>query len=702
MAIDLPPTLPPSTHFEVPGTGAPALAPEVGAKLRATIDPTSIPLAQRGEQMRAMGYSPEQIAAATQTKTSTVDKLRTKLSELLLDQAQNRPLSVKVANVNIGEHAGVALGLNLEWIANDHPRVANDPDRRAFNEKQDQPPVWMAAGGVIAPRVGASAQVGNVSLGFSADAELSYTLIKPYKAELNEAKRLATDASVDLPTTLAAMRKAPAGTELVIMGRGRLAASAGVGVGQTLASGRGFAVGASASASVGVSEEQLLMLRLKTKANGDVYAQLSAVDTERVSTTLSAFLGVDSRLGEFLPGGGGGLAGRAASAVDRKIENFAKLEAQMTWSATEVASDRGAFTFATPGRDAEDAFRALFRFDPSLATSDDAKFAGIKRARFETENQVKEVRIGAEAGPLQIISAGRRLDQGTGVLTRVDEAGNKTQIKFSSVDLDADYVGIISKFFIGAQKVSRSFVTFQEGEGPVQRYYHLRYEVKDDGKTSNGDLRSAVAIARMLGAIDPEAEVKLADPATKEMFKGKTTRILEVSISHDGIAKLAEASGEARRAAHAAAFALDRGLLIAPWMDKEMKDYNYWLGAIYHGPQTVQDMGRTNDASDFWRQTGVDLRVAHEGYWEGIHFDQLIEGMKGKTPDEQAALMKERAHQFRLNPFGTLGTAALIAGPEHVLVHEARIKSDKGELSLKSEGVAVDPRSAAERALENP
>lgn len=702
MALDLPPTLPPTTHYEVPGNAAPTLPAEVGAKLRATIDPASIPLAQRADQMRAMGYSPEQIAEATQTKSTSIDKLRGKLTEVLVDQAQNRPLSVKVANVKVGNYAGVALGVNLEWIANDHPRVANDPDRRAYNEKQGQAPVWMAAGGVIAPRVGGSAQFGHVSLGFSADAELSYTLIKPYKAVLSEAKRLATDASVDLPTTLASMRKAPAGTELVIIGRGRLGASAGVGVGHTLASGRGFEVGASASASATVSEEQLLMLRLKTKANGDVYAQLSAVETDQVSANLSAFLGVDSRLGELLPGGESGLTGRAARALDRKIENFAKLEAHMTWSATDVAKDRGAFTFSAPGRDAEEAFSALFRFDPSLATSEDAKFAGVKRARFETENKINEVRIGAEAGPLQIISAGRRLDKGSGVLTRIDEAGNKSQIKFHSVDLDADYVGIISKFFIGAQRVERSFVTFQEGDGPVQRYYHLRYEVKDDGKTSKGDLRSALAIARILGAVDPEAEVKLSDPATQEMFSGKTTRILEVSISHEGIAKLAEASGEARRAAHAAAFALDRGLPMAPWMNTEMKDYGYWLGAIHHGPQVAAEMGRTNDASDFWRLFKVDLRIAHEAYWEGINFDRLIEDMKGKTPDEQAQLMKDRAYQFRLNPFGTLGTAALLAGPDHVLVHEARIKSDKGELSLKSEGAAVDPRSAAERALENP
>jgi hypothetical protein len=696
VTLDAPPSLP-TVPYEIAGNATPPMPEATAKEVRAKIDPASLPDANRAATMRTLGYSPSEIAQV-EAKVDLGAKLKGAVTKLIERQAANRPLEIKTGEIAIGQHAGIAANLNLTWIPNDDPRIAQDPARAAYDKASGDRPLWIAAGGAVLPHAGISTTIGGVQLGFSADATLSYSILRPYRAELSEAKRLASNASVDLPLTLKKMQETEPGTELVIIGRGRMAGSAGVAAGQTLASGRAWSVGASVGASVDASEEKLLMLRVKRlHGENDVYAQVSVVDTEQWSVGVRGFLGVDANVGELL--GGGKLIDRAAEAIDRKIENLAKVEASIVYTATDVDQDRAAFVFGNRGRDADAAFKALFNFDPSLASGDDARFFGVRQARLEQRIQSGAIAIDASAGPFEIIAYARRLASETATFTRTGEDGKTSIIKYRAIDLDKSYSGLISNLFLGARGSQRTLISLEEN-GVTKRYYHLRHSIEGDGVTTKADLRSAVAMAEIFGAIDDAARARIQDPKVRQLFSGKTTRVMDVSIDDAGLLKVVGATSEERLAAHAKVFAATQGVDVAPWLNTALPDFAYWQNAIIQGPQARTDMGYPNDASDFYRLTKIDLRVAHEAYEEGRRFDAMIGQLEGKSIEDQVRILRDGARQLRISPFGTFGTAALIAGPEHVLVHEMRIKGKDGEMSLKSEGAAVDPRTAIEQGLE--
>jgi hypothetical protein len=689
VTLDTPPDASQTTRYEAPAPAQQRLPEATAAQLRRVIDPASLPAERREAQMRMLGYSEEAIAGAGGRDFES--KLKEKLGALANKHAANRPLDVTLGEVNVGEHAGIALAISAEWVANDHPRVAHDPDRAAYARSTAEPPLWIAAGGGVFPRAGFSTNVGSVSIGFSADASLSYSLLRPYNASLDEAKRLAKNASVDLPLTLADFRRLEQGAELTVIGRGRIATSAGTGVGHTLASNRHFTVGASAGISAGASEEKVIALRVKKLAGDEVFASVSVLDTHALNAGLHAFVGVDADIHRV---------------IDHKIEAALKLELSAHHEQAVAEQEVASFVFSQRNRDADRAFAALMRLDTDPASSADAHFFGVRRAHLDEVVRSSSFAVEANAGPLEILALARKTATSHAVLERVNEDGSTSKIVVDSVQLGKSYSGIISNQFLGKRSIARSFVTTREDGGPPQSFYHLRYTAERDRWTSKGDLRCFLSLAHTLGALDVETVAMTRDPAFERKFlKKETSRTIDAYITHagieKGIEKVARASREELVAIHGHVYALQEGIAIAPWLDVTNPKYEeiMWL---LHRDSTIPEDDRQRYSESYWRLTNRNLHDDQPAFQEGQKLASRVRALIGKTPEEQAELLASSSADLGFGFWRTFGAVAALAGPENVLVHELALRGAAGSVEVKSEGAIADPRAAIEAILARP
>ena len=348
--------------------------------------------AERDQVLGALGMSAADLASSG-SSPALLDKVKTKLVELAKSELY-KPYDFKVGSFELGEHLGLDLRIKAQLIDGSDPLIAEDKHRAATTQKhQDQGEAitWAIAGGGIYPHAGFSASIpvgpASVSIGFSANAAIGYSVLAPYAHEAQAALDLAKNLSVDLPFSAEKATALEAGTEITLRGTGRVAASSSIGIGYELAKvGDLVSVGASFGSSAGASKELELSLRLKRLDGNKMFVSVSKVDTSAASASIGAHVGVDLNAKSALPDLGGGILAKAgdvaADQIDKQVERWANIDFRATHSTSKSEKEVSSYVIdlsTEAGKSAyEDLLRLDFRKVDQLFADGDLSVSGAK------------------------------------------------------------------------------------------------------------------------------------------------------------------------------------------------------------------------------------------------------------------------------------------------------------------------------------
>ncbi|HEY3451422.1 MAG TPA: hypothetical protein VGK67_34000 [Myxococcales bacterium] len=673
---------------------------------------------------RTQAFAQLGIAVATPTPggEGLTDKLKNKLVELAKDQVYaSRDLSI--TDFKLGDRAGVGVRVQVAPLENDDPLVANDPHRAATTRRmQDagQKVTWATVGGGIYPHAGFGFSVpagpAKVNAGFSAGASLGYSVLAPYPLEAGSLKTLGKNLSVDLPFDASRARALTEGTEVRIAGRGTIAANVGVGAGATLADvGSLIHVGASANLGVGVSKEGSLSLAVKKLEGDKVFVSLSTVDSKAASVSGGVNVGVSVNLKDSLPDLGGSLFNQggqlAAKAVEGEISKWANLDltAAYSRSKTETVLQNYVIDLSTP--EGAQAYDALLKLDTRAA--DKLGAAGspsVAFAKLDEVGRTTHANVNLRLGKLELLQAvsGRTETHGT-----LDSS--QGTITYDRARMDQSYSGILSNIWEGKRSMSAELVQTSRPGQPTDSYLHLSHTVSGDKVTTKGDVRRFLALSQMLGAQGQSLAAAQDDKKLLGSF-GKTDRTVDVYVTDQGLQALAKASPLEIQKAFAKTYeTLDRpwdmDYLIGgnkgvwtqtPWLATDHKDYGDIMGCLrgYRmGEENAQQL-----ESSYRFMTGRSLNMDAYAFQQSQQFEALV------TKLQTAATPAERAHVFAqadlsLDLEHELGTIALIAGGDAVMVNDLKLKDATGkgrDLTFVREGALQDPKAEIDRILARP
>ncbi len=676
--------------------------------------------AERDQVLGSLGLSAADLAPAG-SSPALLDKVKTKLVDLAKSELY-KPYDFKVGAFELGEHVGLDLRVKAQLIDGSDPLIAEDKHRAATTKKhQDQGEAltWAIAGGGIYPHAGFSASVpigpASVSIGFSANAAIGYSVLAPYAHEAQAALELAKNLSADLPFSAEKATALEAGTEITLRGTGRIAASSSIGIGYELAKvGDLVSVGASFGSSAGASKDLELSLRLKRLDGNKMFVSVSKVATNAGSLSVGAHVGVDLDTKSAIPDMGGGLLAKAgdlaADQIDKQVEKWANLDFRATHSTSKSEKEVSSYVIdlsTEAGKSAyEDLLRLDFRKVDQLFADGDLSVSGAKLSdRVRTSgNELK-----LSFGPITLLRAVSSATKDH-VELKAGPKGEET-IDCYKTKLADGYSGILSDHWEGKRSMYRELVSTQRaGEAEPSYYYHATNRIEGDGHTSLDDVRRFVEFADLLGALDPDTKAMAKNEKFLESFDD-TNRTVDVYINDAGLAILGKAAKEEPgkiMEAYAQVFErLDlpsefskKAWKTAPWLETGHEKHDEIMKLLAKGP-TPTNAGShsqqvdTNSNAYKWitgRHLGRDSAAYKaSGALVGL-IKQLVEL---PTPQARMDLLAEQDKALGLDFWKGLGAVSLVAGAEHVLVNELRIEdlNTHKDLVFQSEGAIQDPRA---------
>ncbi len=575
----------------------------------------------------------------------------------------NGPLDTLGASKLMGNFRGKVMKLALEQAAAEHSvgtsfsagliggsvRVAErvalkdtkvfkdlvQADRRRLEATKQNPNlVWAQTRALV----GASASVGlplgiGGSVGLSGNVEVSATVAHDVKGvgDIDDAVKKQLKTMV-VPFDAEALQKlgATPGTEWMF--RGTVGASAGVSVGTSATGGVGVdGLGFTASASAGVSagHTEVFLKNVKVLGDNKVFVQVSKDDTNALTASANARLG----LTVDVPGVNGGLVGKGVDLVEREAEKRLALSAG-AW-ATVAAGDKvmGAAVLDLSNAAHREAYDTILRSTPQAA----AQYILKNRLGPEyTETRTgTNTGINVSFGGESVLAVGTARGTTNGV---IEDAGGVTLLKETNYDRNVG--GFLPRLFNGEERtVSVRAGSVQRG-ADKQRGVAVTLNVKDRNLKAN----EAQQLSRFGQAVGAPID-GLPTPKSGEL--GEARYDVQLALTDKHIEKLRTWQDKDIITAFAAAQAeIDGSKKLPPWYSRPDVFENYKFQLNY--PHNSDD-GRPDPRVEYKDRFGRDLDddVASERAAQLIA-KRVVEA-RGKPPEQWGKVLEAVGKQASID-----------------------------------------------------
>jgi hypothetical protein len=625
-----------------------------------------------------------------------------------ISRAVHQDRDISVGTVQLGDHCRMGFRVRAHVVSPEDP-LLGDPNRKATTTGFGGAVSWVLFGGGIYPGASFSVPVGPASLGFSADAELSYAILAPYPHSLAAVKVAATNLTM-IPLHAADVAGLAEGSELVIRGTGNVAVGAGSSLASTLASfGSLVRVTLVSGIQVVVARSAQLMLRVKKLDGSRVLVSLLNATGSAWTCALGIVAGASSNVASVvprdltrLPLGSEGLAGkvvsRAISEIDEKVAEWLRAHVIFACSRSNSITEAASYTFELSGSEAAGAYESLMKLDTRGADAAAGQpGSGVRSARWSETSTLTSSSLQVGVSKLEILSCVASVSESRG---RLDHSGGT--IFYDRAVINRGWQDIVSRWFAGKLFVTRELVRFQRDGTPSETYLHVRYEVTGDYWTSRDDVQRFVNLVTFLKALDAQ-ERSLLDRVPSFPVFSKTDRTLDVFISHAGLRAVFDADVQRLRAAHAAAFEKIDGRR-AIWMYTSHPQYESIISYLEQGPQPDAQETRAGFVRDqqYRAITYANLEEDSKAYKEFQQLSTLLQTMKGAPSEQLIHVYAQAERDLGIRFERELAMLASVAGPAGVIVAQASIVGKNRQVVFQSNGTSPDRRGEIESILNNP
>lgn len=604
-----------------------------------------------------------------------VGSARGKLVKLALEQA--------AAEHGVGTSFGAGLingNVRLaERVALKDTKVFQQlvqPDRRRLEATAQNPNlVWAQTRAIV----GASASVGlplgiGGSLGFSGNVEVSATAAHDVKGarDIDDAvaQQLKTMVVPFDAEALQALDATP-GTEWMF--RGTVGGSVGVGVsagttGGVGVDGLGFTASASAGISAGHSEQYVK--NVKVLGDNKVYVQVAKDDTNSLSASAGAHLGltVDA------PGTGNGLLDKGVDKLEGEVEKRVALNAS-AW-ATVAAGDKtmGAAVLDLSNPAHREAYDVILRSTPQAA----AEY--ILRNRLGPE--YTETRTGTNSGINVSFGGESVLAVGTARGTTegvIEDAGGTTLLKETTYDRNVG--GFLPRLFVGEERtVSVRAGSVLRGD-QRERGVAVTLNVKD----RNLKAPEAQQLGRFAQAVGAPLE---GLPTPKDGELGEARYDVQLALTDDNIEQLRKwQQADIVTAFAAAQKEIEGGAKLPPWYTKPeiFEHYRSELNMPRNG-----DDGRPDPRAEYRDRFGRELDADVDSAAAAQLIAKRVLEARGRPPEQWGKVLEAVGKQT-----STDVRAAMLAMRKLSGAHVTQLQATVDGRTYAAKPMAAAPPSLA-------
>lgn len=667
-----------------------------------------------------------------------VSKARTKLVERTWQEI-TASRTVGVASLGFFDHGNLAVRLKEKVYRASDAKIAGDANKAstsaALQAATGKTVLWAETGGVVESSAALSTSlpvsgVLNVSVGFSASGLLEYRAMHPFTADVQGARDIVKDHTIELPVDATKARALEPGVEVDLLGRGHAALSSGVSAGVSQGVGP---VTANASAGVSASMTRAGTWSLKLlRLDGDkVRVQLAEVKerTRGVTASVNAGLSldgaqlIDDTLGgsidaataavdlESVTGGRLGLTNeRVASRVAREgakvledaVRSYTAFHASVGISASERRTDVASYVLDLATPDGQRAYERLVRLDEQSAAAL-ASRPGVSRRTLNETASVNATSGGITfAGTkLLLVNALRRESEGT-----LGTQSGTTLVRTAATE--RSYSGIVT----GEKNIKWEGVAVTEAGQAPQHFFHLKFANKDK-VTTDQELKTFVRFADALGAkdADPRSVALPSSWLIGRVFSSQdNTRVsTDVYFSDAGVRKIASASSiqlrDAVGRAHADLFPDRQGAPVQDVAAQKLAAEYDRLGREIEKEFDTDARQRLEtskqwQAVDYRRLTGRKLEQDAPVFADAaLLVDNAAKTGASGNERGWSALFADIGARKGFDYMPVLAALATVAGSDDTLLHEVSIEGQGIHLRSVDEGSLRDPAAALHNTI---